>query len=174
MSNTAPKKIFGGAISVVLPTEVLDASDIRQVPDSQELFLYLRSDSFLSIEVLERVPEDDDLEAAKFHFDAVADDNDAIEPTVKEVRHLGIRAVSDGSTLSPVFLRGTQKVQKFGREDPQEVEILIALWRIQVDDRCADIVVSANIPDPAEIGAVEEDFGLLVDTFYILDYGLFA
>lgn len=39
--------------------------DIRQVPDSQEVFVYTDSDSFLSVEVLQRVPKDDDTEAVK-------------------------------------------------------------------------------------------------------------
>lgn len=40
--------------------------DIRQVPDSQEVFVYTDSDSFLSVEVLQRVPKDDDTEAVKW------------------------------------------------------------------------------------------------------------
>lgn len=39
---------------------------IRQVPDNQEVFLYPDSSISIIVEVLERVAENDDEEAAKF------------------------------------------------------------------------------------------------------------
>ena len=38
-SQTAFQDLYGGAISVVLPFGSIDASDLRQVPDHQEVFL---------------------------------------------------------------------------------------------------------------------------------------
>lgn len=35
----ASRELYGGAITVQLPTDVVDASDLRQVPDHQEVFL---------------------------------------------------------------------------------------------------------------------------------------
>lgn len=41
--------------------------EIRQAPDSQEVFLYPDSSISIIVEVLERVAENDDEEAAKFY-----------------------------------------------------------------------------------------------------------
>ena len=38
----------------------------RQIPDNQEVFLYPNSSISMIVEVLQRVAEDDDVEAAKF------------------------------------------------------------------------------------------------------------
>lgn len=35
----ASKELYGGAITVELPSDVVDASDLRQIPDHQEVFL---------------------------------------------------------------------------------------------------------------------------------------
>lgn len=68
------KALFGGAISIMLPTRLADVSDFRPVPDNQEVLadgatdqsivveimvlpvsLYLLSDSFISLACISRV-----------------------------------------------------------------------------------------------------------------------
>jgi hypothetical protein len=41
-------------------------SDLRQVPDTQEVFVYPDSQISIIVEILERVASNDDAEAAKF------------------------------------------------------------------------------------------------------------
>jgi hypothetical protein len=78
------RNLFGGAITAELPTGCIDASyvsivstpshsahffgtsDLRQVPDTQEVFLYPDSEISIIIEVLERVEPADNYDAAKF------------------------------------------------------------------------------------------------------------
>ncbi|KAL4076791.1 hypothetical protein V8B97DRAFT_1501215 [Scleroderma yunnanense] len=175
---------------------VIDVSDIRQVPDSQEVFVYTDSDSFLSIEVLERVPRDDDSDAVKYHFNALAEDNDAINSTITSIQPfkssnvvapLAVAGLNEatgsiimntpnteaGDMLPHIILEGRQEVRKFNQPDAVEVEILMALFRIRSHD--ADVVVSASIPNNAarSIG-IKEDFYVLVSSFRIHDYGLFG
>lgn len=87
MANTAFKQVdlFGGAIVASIPSTFEDVSDIRQVPDNQEV--YLDKDGFSStvpsiypnfvmmvvdsifagivFDILERVEKDSDIEALK-------------------------------------------------------------------------------------------------------------
>jgi hypothetical protein len=61
--------LFGGAITTVLPTGYLDASDLRQIPDNQEVFLSPINNASIIISLLERVPASDLQSAVKEHFD---------------------------------------------------------------------------------------------------------
>ncbi|KAL2811113.1 hypothetical protein BJX63DRAFT_444343 [Aspergillus granulosus] len=55
MASYTPKDLYGGAIKAVIPEGWLDASDLRQIPDHQELFLSPTTLSNLIIEINERV-----------------------------------------------------------------------------------------------------------------------
>jgi hypothetical protein len=78
----------------------------------------------------------------------------------------------------PTILRGTQLVRKFNRTTADEVRILVALFR--VDGKASDIVLSVNIPassngdDSATFVQTSLAFHKVVQTFKILDFGLFA
>ncbi|KIJ69478.1 hypothetical protein HYDPIDRAFT_80300 [Hydnomerulius pinastri MD-312] len=182
MSHRQARGFFGGAIVAELPADLLDASDIRQVPDTQEVFLYPNMEGpFLVVEVLERVSEPDDMKAVKFHFEALAYDNDAVASAMQEPRV--VTNDRGDNTPSPITLRGTQSIRKFNRTAVDQVEILMALFRVQVAQKSADIVVSASIPKSSggqimvgdeKAAAIASDFNLLVLSLRIVDYGLFA
>lgn len=82
--------LFGGAMTVRLPANFIDVSDLRQVPDNQEVFL--NSDGFesITVDILERVegeiaPEttvDTDLKALKYHVREIVDSD---EPDISSV-----------------------------------------------------------------------------------------
>ncbi|KAF9227996.1 Mog1p/PsbP-like protein [Gyrodon lividus] len=176
------RQLFGGAIIAELPANITDASKIRQVPDTQEVFLYNDvAGPFLVVEVLERVSEPDDTKAVKFHFEALAHDNDAIASTMQDPI---VKPNERGSqTPSPIVLRGTQSIRKFNRTAVDQVEILMALFRVQSEKKSADVVVSTNIPKSSDgqviVGeekamAITSDFNLMVSSFCIVDYNLFA
>ncbi|WWC64831.1 uncharacterized protein I303_107445 [Kwoniella dejecticola CBS 10117] len=85
-SSLSTRPLFGGAIDLDLPREYLDASDLRQIPDNQEVFLSSTSDTAIVLEVLGMVEEGqagvDLWEAAKFHFSSIAHDNASLESTI--------------------------------------------------------------------------------------------
>ncbi|KAI0670595.1 Mog1p/PsbP-like protein [Trametes maxima] len=173
------RELFGGAITAALPANLIDASDFRQVPDTQEVFLFPDSSISIIVEVLESVSATDLREAAGQHFDALAHDNDARSQTVNET--LDVTNDSAGATPHPVVLYGTQTVQKFNREAADEVRILLALYR--VPQKNVDLVMSMNVPMTSEDGGVasEETWGAARNVFdraarslRIVDYGLFA
>ncbi|KAL2865572.1 Ran GTPase-binding protein MOG1 [Aspergillus lucknowensis] len=58
MPTPTSKDLYGGAIKAVIPRGWLDASDLRQVPDHQELFLSPTTLSHLIFEINERVSKE--------------------------------------------------------------------------------------------------------------------
>ena len=51
---TGRRELFGGAITVDLPTRMVDVSDFRPVPDNQEVWTDADRDESIILELLER------------------------------------------------------------------------------------------------------------------------
>ncbi|BGP46231.1 hypothetical protein JCM10450v2_002071 [Rhodotorula kratochvilovae] len=184
--NSRP--LYGGAIALSVPPAFLDASDLRQVPDTQEVFLAPDSDLSLIVEVLELVKGEgsaDDLEkAARFHFSSLAHDNTALSSTVSSVTLPSAprpRGPGEPTLLGPTVLTGLQTVSKFNRSASEADTVLIqqALWRIP--ERNADVTLCVNWPiRMGETGEERADdearrvFDAAVRSFEIKDFGLFA
>ncbi|KII88962.1 hypothetical protein PLICRDRAFT_109092 [Plicaturopsis crispa FD-325 SS-3] len=179
MTTTTERGLFGGAIVAQMPSNLIDASEIRQVPDTQEVFLYPDSSISIIAEILQRVEPTNFTDAAKFHFDSLAHDNAAESSVVHEV--LTVPNDRGDDTPSPILLSGTQQVRKFNRTSADEVRILLGLYR--VERKSIDLVITMNVPMISEDGgAVGEEgwsaakgaFDALVRSLRIVDYGLFA
>lgn len=93
--------LYGGAITTLIPTNLLDASQIRQVPDTQEVFVnllnpLLQKEDSLIFDLMERVDigdvantgkeeveEDNDHKAVQVHLDEISDLNNHFNETDK-------------------------------------------------------------------------------------------
>jgi len=143
-----PYELFGGAIKISLPDGLVDASDFRQVPDTQEVYLLKEADISFIVEILERVAPDDGDEAARFHFESLAHDNDATSSQIDTVLPPQNTSQGPSPPAQPACysLIGTQTVPKFNKRAQQAdtVRILVAVWR--VDAKNSDIVLSVNVP----------------------------
>ncbi|KZT28561.1 Mog1p/PsbP-like protein [Neolentinus lepideus HHB14362 ss-1] len=173
------KELFGGAITITLPSRIINASDLREVPDTQEVFLYPDSSVSIIIDVLQRVDPEDSNEAARLHFANLAHDNDADNSIVHDI--IVIPNDRGDNTPSPIVLAGTQSVKKFNQSVPDEVRILLALYRVK--DKNVDLLLTYNVPvraiDQGAVGEegfknVKEDFDRAVQTLRVVDFGLFA
>ncbi|RMZ70504.1 ran-interacting mog1 [Pyrenophora seminiperda CCB06] len=60
--------LYGGAITMDLPSNYADASQIRQIPDNQEVYLDNAGYSSVVVEILEYVHKSSDEEALQYHF----------------------------------------------------------------------------------------------------------
>ncbi|KAF8162994.1 hypothetical protein B0H34DRAFT_672100 [Crassisporium funariophilum] len=147
------RDLFGGAIKVETAPDLIDASDIRQVPDTQEVFM--------------------------FHFDSLAHDNAAREVEVKSVSEIPNTRRDD--TSPAIVLKGIQHIPKFNKTTADIVHVFMALFR--VESKSVDMVLTFNVPVVAgDGGAVgneglaksERDFMTFVRSLHIVDYGLFA
>ncbi|TYJ58986.1 hypothetical protein B9479_000425 [Cryptococcus floricola] len=172
----APRPLFGGAIALALPQDSIDASDLRQIPDNQEVFLFPHSDTALVLEVLELVEEggakDDLWEAAKFHFGSIAHDNASLSSTILTSPPSSpipsTPSTSTPSQIKATTLAGTQQIHKFSHDPtgapregheadvPDQVWIGLALWRVWIEGAAgrkkADVVLSVNVNLSAEGG----------------------
>ncbi|TFK72518.1 Mog1p/PsbP-like protein [Pluteus cervinus] len=181
MSTFVTRELFGGAITASTVADLVDASDLRQVPDTQEVFMYSDSTISIVVEILERVEPSDDYEAARFHFASLAHDNDAAKSDVHESSIIPHDRVGD-LTPPAIVLRGRQEVTKFNRRITDTVDILMALYRVQ--DHNIDIVVTFNLPvetadaqgaaDPAQRAEATSHFDVFARSLRINDFNLFA
>ncbi|PWN88210.1 Mog1p/PsbP-like protein [Acaromyces ingoldii] len=188
------RPLFGGAIEAEVPSKLIDASELRQVPDTQEVLLSPDSDVTLIVEVLQRVDKDDLGEAISFHFDSLAHDNSASSSSVTQIFALPGTTPSptfspsslskDTPTPSPLALVGEQQVPKFGKQELNDrVRIWLALWRLS-PAKNVDLVLSVNEPlkgddvlqadDTSSSSEARDLFEKAVTSLKIQDWNLFS
>lgn len=70
--------LYGGAVTTVLPEGIVDVSNMRQVPDTQEVFIIEDGEKDISIifDLLEQVSSSDVKEALRIHIDDILESND--------------------------------------------------------------------------------------------------
>ncbi|KAH8983574.1 Mog1p/PsbP-like protein [Lactarius hatsudake] len=153
-------ELFGGAIIANYPEGYIDASyvGLRQVPDTQEVYLSPNTDESIILETLIRVPADDSSDAAKFHFNATAHDNDALSSSIEDVQT--IPNDRGDATPSVIILHGRQGVRKFNRTSVDDVRISLALYR-------------GGVRTEEEYTAAKRDFCSIATSLRIVDFGLF-
>jgi len=180
MPSYIERDLFGGAIVAKTRPDLLDASDVRQVPDTQEVLLYTENGISAITEILQAVEPSAPEEIAKFHFNSVAHDNDSLSSTVESTSVLPHGRAGD-ETPDAIVLKGEQLVKKFNRTTADRVKIYMAVFRVAAKE--IDVVVTFNVPtDSVDGGAVggqglaraEEDFEAFVRSFTIKDFSLFA
>ncbi|OJD38093.1 ran-interacting mog1 protein [Diplodia corticola] len=191
MAGFVPAQLYGGAITVELPSVFGDVSLIREVPDTQEV--WLDRDGFTSVifDLTERVDESQassDEEALKYHLqDMVDDSNDATHcwqtSAAVLARMPNVPAYALVATQHPAAGPGGRK--------PQADFTALLLVLIRLVEQKTDIIITVNVPHvPGEYPKEEVDFaaakqGPLVDaaatikqrileTFEIKDFGLFV
>ncbi|CAB1315853.1 unnamed protein product [Coregonus sp. 'balchen'] len=104
---TMVRPLFGGALSATIPHSAKDISELREIPDNQEVFAHDHTDQSIIVELLE------------YHFEDVAGSNKASAPGTSEVRAVVALPKSDLSLeecSSAFLLTGTQCVAKFNEE----------------------------------------------------------
>ncbi|CEH17120.1 RAN guanine nucleotide release factor [Ceraceosorus bombacis] len=154
------RDLFGGAIKVDVPFSFLDVSDVRQVPDTQEVHVSRDKDDIsLIVEILQAVdvvaqqPGRSELESAvRYHFDSIAHDGGAASSSVKHVWTTSpspATSVSQPSTPCAVLLMGEQSVVKYGERfahsAQDRIRVWVALFRLR-PARNIDLVLSVNEP----------------------------
>lgn len=146
---------------MALPGSLVDASSLRQVPDSQEVFLQSDGDGSIIVEIVEFLDESDGAIAAKSHWEALAEDNDAYGsnavvdergpasvaiPTITCSVTGGDRAASASANI----ISGIQRVAKFSEAVRNTVAVHLLLLRLPAAG--ADLLFTVNVPlalDPA-------------------------
>ncbi|XP_067325871.1 ran guanine nucleotide release factor [Anolis sagrei] len=134
--------LFGGAFSACLPPGSIDVSEMRQVPDNQEVFVHPSTDQSIIIELLEYQAGVPDENAARYHFEDLADSSSTTEILNQEQFLPQLLALEGCSSAWQLTAR--QLVAKFNEEAKNEVTLHLALLRLP--QYGTDLLLTFNDP----------------------------
>ena len=175
------RQLFGGAIIVSLPASMMDASDVRPVPDNQEMWFCSKGQSVV-VEVVERVPNLEDATSAAFFFTDLAEQNASSMRETNDARAIDASVLRDTRLVGSVC-SGVQRIHMSGRDVP--VRVHVACLRIASEDTDLLLSVTTPIPEPGERADTQHDastplcapgdevIDTMIRTLRIVDYGLF-
>ncbi|XP_058083816.1 uncharacterized protein LOC131231581 [Magnolia sinica] len=191
------RPLFGGAISSVFPLRFQDVSDIREVPDHQEVFADPSRDESLIFELLDLKHEVEDSGSAVWFLRDLATEQDAEGSLVLEhtgTVEAGLLQYRDSPAIVTTAV-GQMAISKGrqGREAQNIVRVYLANLRLK--EVGTDVLITAYEPilinplseSARTVGAglaipaiqtgclpVAEVFKLAVSSFKVHDWNLFS
>lgn len=145
MEPTRDYPLFGGAFSAVLPPGAIDVSDLRPVPDNQEVFCHPVTDQSLIVELLELQAHVCGEAAARYHFEDVGGVQGARSQQVESVQSLGSENLALRSCCPEAWvLSGKQQVAKENQQVAKDVAVHQALLRLPQYE--TDVLLTFNQP----------------------------
>ncbi|KAF2259981.1 Mog1p/PsbP-like protein [Lojkania enalia] len=176
--------LYGGAITVDLPLGFGDASNIRQIPDHQEVYLDANGYSSIVFDILERVEKSSDEEALQYHF------QDLIDGTGDATNVLGqgtsVMAKVPNKPVYTLTYIQTPPTPTTAPKRPIPDFVSIHLILLRLKEQGTDIVITVNVPHyPGEYVKVAEGEATqmmedgetvkkrVLETFDVKDWGLF-
>jgi Ran-interacting Mog1 protein len=195
MSDLISKELYGGAMTAELPKDFIDASDLRQVPDHQEVFLSPRNLTSLIFETNQYVNKENDAQANIFHFrDVIFEDDDLAEelpsPTKITMSKDSLKAfpayVLQGGIISPeIDKKASSALPVEWQQTPQMNKWLTRVYQlvVRMKEYETDLCIRINIPtkemtsqDEVE---KEETFAKammqkIAETLDVINFGLFG
>eukprot|EP01114_Cavostelium_apophysatum_P024870 TRINITY_DN9917_c0_g1_i1.p1 TRINITY_DN9917_c0_g1~~TRINITY_DN9917_c0_g1_i1.p1 ORF type:complete len:205 (-),score=32.14 TRINITY_DN9917_c0_g1_i1:4-618(-) len=177
------RELFGGAMLIQIPPQFEDVSDIREIPDNQEVFTNIDQDQTIIIEITETAKKVDLADLARFNFDQLASDNEAKESKVLETFILPQDAMPNlsGHEFQLCGLKGTQTIAKFNETAHNTVHIHLVVLRLPEVE--AEIVFTLNVPveispesssfKSAPVGSSHFDMTSALSSFRINDWTVF-
>lgn len=141
--------LFGGHFQIELPAKYVDLSDVRQIPDHQEVYFDSWRDHSVIIELVEynEIPEENLL---KFHWAHLCQENSC--PIDEQIVYEEIN-LNDNEKILPeisgdkIFKKcciGLQKIAK--AKETAKNSVLIFLTVITLPQYSTEILISMNLP----------------------------
>lgn len=141
------KALYGGAVETFLPEGFLDASLLREIPDTQEVYVNSRQDDeqyddelgkseSIVIDLLERINESDDLKALKEHVADISNLNGSSDFTFLK-----------NETIAPSrqCCIVSESVNKWGKIEMKD-RLILCVGLIRLNDLKTDVVITINVP----------------------------
>ena len=195
MTTYASKDLYGGAITVKLPQGYIDTSDLRQVPDHQEIFLSPTALTSVIFEINEYTDKGSDSAAVHFHFEDVIEDEDRVAQELAKPTEVKMASKSMGKFPAYMLYGGivtTELDQQAAsslpiewQQSPQTKELRTMVIQLvaRMKDYDTDLCIRINVPmkemlsqedaDKAE-SAAKETMAKIVETLEVTDFGLFG
>ncbi|GBF95934.1 hypothetical protein Rsub_08057 [Raphidocelis subcapitata] len=136
------RSLFGGAMEMAMPARFLDVSDVRPVPDNQEVWSDPSSDQSVVVEILEHSAHVPDAEAGAFFFRDLAAESDAPAQQLEGCTSLApgdVPGVPEASAR--VVARGWQAVSKEREPAAAANRVRIDLAALRLPGRGSDVLV---------------------------------
>ncbi|KAH9773857.1 ran guanine nucleotide release factor [Citrus sinensis] len=187
------RPLFGGAISSSFPHRFQDVSNIRQVPDHQEVFVDPSRDESLIFELLDFKLDVGDNGSAAWFLQDLATEQDAEGCTSGVVEAPGLRYKDLPATVTTAVGQMAISKGRQGREAQNIVKVYLANLRLK--EVGTDVLVTAYEPllinpvseSASTVGAglpvpatqsgfmqMSEVFKLAVSSFKVNDWSLFS
>jgi hypothetical protein len=180
-AHTKSVSLYGGALSAQIPAELIDASDLRQIPDYQECFVHpVLKDRSLVIELLD-IEEGDD----QGRHDANAEGGNALETSLRQhfasldesdesndseaAKTVEIKIISLEEAIVPLkaakevkqaaVLQGSHLLQKFNEGTRHRVSVVMVL--LQLETVGTELLITLYDADETagEVDAEEDEEG---------------
>lgn len=136
------QSLYGGAITTKIPSGLLDASQIRPVDDTQEIFVNatnsgLGSDDSLMFDLLERVAVEEGPDAIEYHYRELAEMNDSKHEQIMSCEKIN-SSLGDGYILTTIAVPGVS--------ESQGTMCGMVLGLLRDEEHKTDILVTVNVP----------------------------
>ncbi|CAD6263476.1 unnamed protein product [Miscanthus lutarioriparius] len=146
--SCVPRPLFGGAISTTFPARFQDVSNIREVPDHQEVLFDPSRDESLVFELLDLKGEVDDAGSALWFLRDIANEQDAGDNLVVEhsgTLELAALRLGEAPVVATTAV-GQMSISKGrqGREAQNSVRIYLA--NIRLKNAATDVLIIAYEP----------------------------
>jgi hypothetical protein len=138
--------LFGGALSCLLPPGAKDVSEVRQIPDNQEVLVHEETDQSIVIELLEYEEAVDGEQAVKHHFHELARSNNAVAQKILSSSRLLNEKLALNDCREAVAITGQQRVAKFNEGADASNTVTIHLALLRMPQYATDILMSFNDP----------------------------
>ncbi|KAG5478754.1 hypothetical protein LSCM1_06158 [Leishmania martiniquensis] len=201
MAATRTVDLYGGAMRMCLPQAMADVSDLRQVPDHQEVYADTDTGASVIVELLRRQASVGNAEASTFFYHGLAKDNGCPPECISEEQTFALppsaypHLAASADEAAPAtcdfacLTTGLQRISKFSNESGREniVFVGLAVWRF-TPPVSTEILVSLSCPtwlhpESSETRVVkrllseQERLQLLqtvVASLEVVDWGLFV
>ncbi|KAK9480485.1 hypothetical protein V1514DRAFT_365904 [Lipomyces japonicus] len=157
LPNLRPVGLFGDSIKTVIPEGFVDASDFRQIPDNQEVFVSAEGSSTTSddnsiiIELVERLETneqatqstiEEDQKAVIEHYEEISSLNSAISRS-KQFGVAPLKTPNLPQSVTSYLSTGVQIAQKWGK-DSEATYLVLTFAVIRIPEHGTDILISFN------------------------------
>ncbi|KAL3629054.1 hypothetical protein CASFOL_027115 [Castilleja foliolosa] len=184
------RNLFGGAIVSNFPLRFEDVSNIRQVPDHQEVFVDPTRDESLIFELLDLKTDVADHGSATWFLQDLANEQDAEGTMVLEQSGVfeagGLRLRNNPAIINTAVGQMAISKGRQGREAQKLVKVYLANLRLK--DAATDVLVTGPLSESAAtVGAglavpaaqsgrlpMAEVFKSAVSSFKVNDWSLFG
>ncbi|KAE8356885.1 hypothetical protein BDV28DRAFT_126351 [Aspergillus coremiiformis] len=188
MPTYTTRAFYGGAIKGPTPENWLDASDVREIPDHQEVFLSRTTLTTQIIEINEFVDQGADDAAALYHVRDLCDEDEKLDVVSGPTKvAMGRFAASVSGFRGVVCITGARKGRRgVGSSGDGRLVSTVSVHYlvVRLPEQGTDLVVLVNVPHEEfemDLGGLEEEERLarglidgLVEELEIVDWGLFA